>query len=73
MKSIFIDLWKHRLPTEQFPGSVYVGSSKNQKDLKDLVMSIFIDLWDPQSGLRAQGYLTYKKTHPSRTLPYAYA
>ena len=31
---------KHGLSTEQFPVSAYVGSSKNQKDLRDLTSSL---------------------------------
>jgi len=70
-------LRKHGLSTKQFPGSAYVGSSKNLKDLKDRSEAARKTVF----GMRDIKILTYRGTSliikrtPPRTAigPYAYA
>ena len=53
--------------TEPLPVSAYVGSSKNLKDLKEMLASCEQVPPGPAEDI-VQGYFTYKNTHPPKTL-----
>ena len=64
---------KHENPKHENPGSETRSSKQVLTAAFPGKIPIDVEVTQPATQFHLQGYLTYKKMHPLRTLPWAYA